>query len=222
MFNNHFEIYMTPIKTIDKQRPIDSGTNIKPASLIRCSYDLNSEKSDKANSNIKAETFFKKIPFENYEQTSLTKIVKGDNSKDSSAKEESSPAPKTFLNSKRNLFAVFESVKTPKFHRTPKKVFHKKNLFELSSHETLYSSDKKKSRKRLRKNKTQIEVLNNFYDSQKGKWTRLEIRELSKTIGIKETKVYKWLWDRKAKDEKKKKFVLTTEIKTAKLVNEEK
>ena len=40
-----------------------------------------------------------------------------------------------------------------------------------------------------------------------------DIKEISNVVGIKETKVYKWLWDKRNKEEKKMKFlVLKNEI----------
>ena len=79
------------------------------------------------------------------------------------------------------------------------------------STEEANSSEKKK--KRCRKNKRQVEQLNMFYFEKGSKWNRSDIKEISNAVGIKETKVYKWLWDKRNKEEKKMKFlVLKNEI----------
>ena len=52
-----------------------------------------------------------------------------------------------------------------------------------------------------------------FYYEKGSKWNRSDIKERSNVVGIKVTKVYKWLWDKRNKEEKKMKFlVLKNEI----------
>lgn len=196
-------MYKTPVKAIRIQISMCSGTAGKDGEMIKCVYEPNSEMNKNFNSNIKPENFLQSKPFESLRESSLSKLYKGDSTNQFKG-EENQPAPKHFLNAKRNLFEVFESVKTPK------KVYKKKNIFELSSRGTLASTEKKDSRKRLRKTRDQIEILTKFFNDSKGKWTRTDIRNLSKEVEIRETKVYKWLWDKRVKEEKKQKFVLTT------------
>ena len=54
-------------------------------------------------------------------------------------------------------------------------------------------------KKRLRKNNEQILLLSKFFNEHKN-WSKKEIKEMSKNIGLKETKIYKWLWDQKNKE----------------------
>ena len=58
------------------------------------------------------------------------------------------------------------------------------------------------------KNKEQIETLNLFYSYKNSKWSRAQIKRISEEIGIKEKKVYKWLWDNKNKESKHNKFYI--------------
>ena len=53
-------------------------------------------------------------------------------------------------------------------------------------------------KKRFRKNSEQIFILSKFYNEHKN-WTKKEIKEISKNTGLKEKKIYKWLWDKKNK-----------------------
>ena len=60
-------------------------------------------------------------------------------------------------------------------------------------------------KRRIRKNNSQLQALNNFYKGNK-KWTKSLITQISQETGLKENKVYKWLWDQKNKDLKNAKF----------------
>lgn len=60
-------------------------------------------------------------------------------------------------------------------------------------------------KRRIRKNKSQINQLNMFYKENKI-WTKGAIQKISEETGLKENKVYKWLWDQKNKDLKNAKF----------------
>jgi len=62
-------------------------------------------------------------------------------------------------------------------------------------------------KKRLRKNNAQLGELSKFYLENKN-WTKNQIKEISKNIGLKENKIYKWLWDQKNKEYKATKFVV--------------
>ena len=39
-------------------------------------------------------------------------------------------------------------------------------------------------------------------------WSKKQIKEISDNIGLKENKIYKWLWDQKNKEYKVTKFVV--------------
>ena len=62
-------------------------------------------------------------------------------------------------------------------------------------------------RKRLRKNHQQLFILRKFYNEHKY-WNKNQIKEISEKIGIKENKVYKWLWDQRNKENKHSKFIV--------------
>ena len=49
--------------------------------------------------------------------------------------------------------------------------------------------------------------LSKFYNENKN-WTKGQIKEISEIIGLKENKIYKWLWDQKNKEYKATKFVV--------------
>ena len=50
-------------------------------------------------------------------------------------------------------------------------------------------------------------MLKKFYKEHKI-WSKAQIKEISQTIGLKENKVYKWLWDQRNKEMKATKFVV--------------
>lgn len=66
--------------------------------------------------------------------------------------------------------------------------------------------------KKYRKNSGQIYFLKKFYDEHKH-WSRKQIKEISQKIGLKESKVYKWLWDKRNKDIKAKTFIVKKDNK---------
>ena len=69
------------------------------------------------------------------------------------------------------------------------------------------TSKKMLKKKRLRKNNEQLELLSKFYLENKN-WSKKQIKEISENIGLKENKIYKWLWDQKNKEYKVTKFVV--------------
>jgi len=56
--------------------------------------------------------------------------------------------------------------------------------------------------KRTRKSRDQICALQQLYDATKGKPTKLQLKTLSKDIGLKLQQVYKWYWDTEKKNQK--------------------
>ena len=90
-----------------------------------------------------------------------------------------------------------------------------KKLFECSGGSTLatnsYNSRIINKNKRFRKNNDQITILKKFYDEHKH-WTKNQIKEISQKIGLKENKVYKWLWDQRNKEIKATKFVVKKDM----------
>ena len=86
----------------------------------------------------------------------------------------------------------------------PKKIFECSGGSSLATNSTNRTVNKNK---RFRKNNEQITMLKKFYDEHKH-WSKIQIREISKKIGLKENKVYKWLWDQRNKEIKSTKFVV--------------
>ena len=66
----------------------------------------------------------------------------------------------------------------------------------------------KKKKRRFRKNQNQLKSLINFYRQNK-QWNKNQIKKISEEIGLKENKVYKWLWDQRNKELKNAKFIVT-------------
>ena len=95
---------------------------------------------------------------------------------------------------------------------TSNKKNSQKKLFECSgSTITTISSIFNHKRKRLRKNNEQLFLLKKFYSEHKY-WNKKQIREISCKVGIKENKVYKWLWDQRNKETKNTKFIIDKKL----------
>ena len=84
-------------------------------------------------------------------------------------------------------------------------------LFECSGSTLTNSSKSSTRKKRLRKNEKQIILLTQFFNEHKH-WSKKEIKEISQKTGLKENKVYKWLWDHKNNKSKATKFVVSKKI----------
>ena len=83
-----------------------------------------------------------------------------------------------------------------------------KKIFECSGSTFATNSSKSSTRKRrFRKNNEQITMLLQFFNENKH-WSRDQIKEISERTGLKENKVYKWLWDQRNKEYKSTKFVI--------------
>ena len=85
-----------------------------------------------------------------------------------------------------------------------------KKIFECSGSSTLASNSSNRTinkNRRLRKSNEQIALLKKFYNEHKH-WSKNQIKEISQKIGLKENKVYKWLWDQRNKELKSTKFVV--------------
>ncbi len=92
---------------------------------------------------------------------------------------------------------------------SPRSIKKPKKLFECSgSSLTTNSSNRNINKKRrFRKNNDQLSLLKNFYNEHKC-WSKNQIKEISQKTGLKENKVYKWLWDQRNKEIKLAKFVV--------------
>lgn len=94
----------------------------------------------------------------------------------------------------------------------------KKKIFECleENMSTVFNSQKKskikqKLKTRVRKSKFQIDSLNSIYENQK-EYSKEYIYEASLKIGLSSNKIYKWLWDKKNK-ENLEKITLSEETK---------
>ena len=101
---------------------------------------------------------------------------------------------------------INKSIKDNKDDITNKK---SKIIFECSESKVNGIANSKLflKKKRLRKNNEQIVLLSKFYMEHKN-WSKKEIKEISENIGLKENKIYKWLWDQKNKEYKATKFII--------------
>ena len=114
---------------------------------------------------------------------------------------------KTNLNKDgKNNVIINKSIKDNKDDITNKKA---KIIFECSESKVNGMANSKifLKKKRLRKNNEQIVLLSKFYMEHKN-WSKKEIKEISENIGLKENKIYKWLWDQKNKEYKATKFIV--------------
>ena len=83
-----------------------------------------------------------------------------------------------------------------------------KKIFECSGSSITTNSSKSSARKRrFRKNNEQLFLLSQFFNEHKH-WSKNQIKEISIRTGLKENKVYKWLWDQRNKEYKTTKFII--------------
>ena len=83
-----------------------------------------------------------------------------------------------------------------------------KKIFECSGSSITTNSSKSSARKRrFRKNNEQLFLLSQFFNEHKH-WSKNQIKEISIRTGLKENKVYKWLWDQRNKEYKATKFII--------------
>ena len=83
-----------------------------------------------------------------------------------------------------------------------------KKIFECSGSTLGTNSSKSSTRKRrFRKNNEQLIMLSQFFNEHKH-WSKNQIKEISQKTGLKENKVYKWLWDQRNKEYKATKFII--------------
>lgn len=86
-----------------------------------------------------------------------------------------------------------------------------KKYFKCLTIKNIENGKIRKVRRRHRKNMEQIKLLDNFYKEKKNNWTKEQIRNIANVTGLKESKVYKWLWDKRNKDYRFPKFVVNKE-----------
>ena len=105
-------------------------------------------------------------------------------------------------NGKKNLNEKNEVIFSSPINKKPKKIF------ECSGSTLATNSSKSSTRKRrFRKNNEQLNMLSQFFNEHKH-WSKNQIKEISQRTGLKENKVYKWLWDQRNKEYKQTKFII--------------
>ena len=105
-------------------------------------------------------------------------------------------------NGKNNLNDKGEAIFSSPINKKPKKIF------ECSGSTLATNSSKSSTRKRrFRKNNEQLNMLSQFFNEHKH-WSKNQIKEISQRTGLKENKVYKWLWDQRNKEYKQTKFII--------------
>ena len=92
---------------------------------------------------------------------------------------------------------------SPRIIKKPKKIFECSG----STYATNSSNKSANKKRRFRKNNEQLGLLKKFYNEHKH-WSKNQIKEISQNIGLKENKVYKWLWDQRNKEMKATKFIV--------------
>ena len=95
----------------------------------------------------------------------------------------------------------------------PKKIFEcsGSTLASMNSNNKNNVTPINNKNRRFRKNNDQISLLKKFYNEHKH-WSKNQIKEISQKIGLKENKVYKWLWDQRNKEIKATKFVVKKDM----------
>ena len=173
----------------------------KPNNINNINYYSNSNYSINNNSNIINNIFptFTKV-------TNLQIISDNDSTKNNEKKEETK---KENINNVNSIKQEIDIKQTKKEENTPGNKT-KKCLFECSETNGINinnNNNKLLRRKRERKKKEELEYLIKFYSENKN-WTKKQIKEISEKTGLKENKIYKWLWDQKNKEIKTTKFVV--------------
>ena len=92
---------------------------------------------------------------------------------------------------------------------SPRNIKKPKKIFECSGSTIATNCSNRiiNKKRRFRKNNEQLSLLKKFYNEHKS-WSKNQIKEISQKTGLKENKVYKWLWDQRNKEMKLAKFVV--------------
>ena len=114
------------------------------------------------------------------------------------------------IKQKTNITETKNSVAKEFLFGSPPQRNKNKKIFECSGSTMFNSTSVKSSQKkkrRFRKNHEQLQRLSVFYNENKH-WSKNQIKKISEETGLKENKVYKWLWDQKNKEYKNAKFIV--------------
>lgn len=167
------------------------GYEITPTSFMKKSSSSNQGNSNKANKN--------EAHSKNERMNKVTKISNS-----------------SIAAVRKNLFTTLKNqIGKGKFPKIRSAVPNVSDLASKKLNPRLFKVKARKKKKvkrgKIRKTKEQLICLNAFYDELVAKNLRLkrsQLRLFSIRINLDESKVYKWLWDKKKKSEKKKLFVV--------------
>jgi hypothetical protein len=205
-FYDDFNYYYLPIREI----PINSNNNIinniyptfTKVTNVQILSDNENNKSNLSTDKNKYNINKNIVNLENKKENiqNINNICKKDS--DSSTKEE-----KKSINN--NISIIINGNNNDNVNKKQKVLFE---CSESNTPNTTMISKNFMKKKRLRKNNEQLGLLSKFYLENKN-WSKKQIKEMSENIGLKENKIYKWLWDQKNKEYKITKFVVNKDKK---------
>jgi hypothetical protein len=205
-FYDDFNYYYLPIREI----PINSNNNIinniyptfTKVTNVQILSDNENNKSNLSTDKNKYNINKNIVNLENKKENiqNINNICKKDS--DSSTKEE-----KKSINN--NISIIINGNNNDNLNKKQKVLFE---CSESNTPNTTMISKNFMKKKRLRKNNEQLGLLSKFYLENKN-WSKKQIKEMSENIGLKENKIYKWLWDQKNKEYKITKFVVNKDKK---------
>ena len=219
--NNSFNFFITsPNKTklfqdISKdyifiQKSKESPSFIIPPDSLKENINNNSCYTFNTYNNFSSSNSQKKFSNNNIDENDLTKKnlsilfnkTNNDNYENKIIENKTKIGDKEKLTGEKNNMFGFNFNSPIKCKNKTKKIFECSG----STFET-FSSISIGKKRRLRKSERQLFILRKFYSENKI-WSKNQIKELSTKIGIKENKVYKWLWDQRNKDSKNNIFII--------------
>ena len=219
--NNSFNFFITsPNKTklfqdISKdyifiQKSKESPSFIIPPDSLKENINNNSCYTFNTYNNFSSSNSQKKFSNNNIDENDLTKKnisilfnkTNNDNYENKIIENKTKIGDKEKLTGEKNNMFCFNFNSPIKCKNKTKKIFECSG----STFET-FSSISISKKRRLRKSERQLFILRKFYSENKI-WSKNQIKELSTKIGIKENKVYKWLWDQRNKDSKNNIFII--------------
>ena len=234
--NNFYQpqIYSTNIKPQEKYCPYDNPENIPTNimfknSLAKSGYRLTQEQINQLKNNYIRQNGIHNINNNNYYNNfnycpvnnnnniinniypTITKVTnvqilsENDSKKN---KEDKQETKKENISINNNMNKEIEIKEKKEEENILNINSNKKVIFECSETNGININNKKLlKKKRLRKNNEQLELLTKFYTENKN-WSKKQIKEISEIVGLKENKIYKWLWDKKNKEYMATKFVV--------------
>ena len=221
--NNYFQpqIYSTNIKPQEIYCPYNNPENIPTNimfknSLAKSGYRLTQEQINQLKDNYIRQNGIHNINNNNYynnfnycpvnNNNNIVQILSENDSQKN--KEDKQETKKENISINNNMNKEIEIKEKKEEENLLNINSNKKVIFECSETNGININNKKLlKKKRLRKNNEQLELLTKFYTENKN-WSKKQIKEISEIVGLKENKIYKWLWDKKNKEYMATKFVV--------------